>query len=272
MISKRLIQKKNRLEASAREGLFGLRIFFPVRDAYQFLFNRAKLRSRRRMRNFYARYIQRGDLVFDVGANVGIYSEIFTELGAEVIAIEPNPDCCRLLERFARNRNLTVEACAAGETPGRALLELSDNHRLSSVNPDWRKMAQQSDLHRNSHWVGQIEVEMTTLDLLAKRYGIPRFVKIDVEGFDDQVMRGMTFTPDAITFEFNRLIPGVAARCLAAPVVSTGYEFNYVNGESMECGVPEWLEARDLQARLDALVGEDDSGDVIARRIQRKLE
>ncbi|MGH9699206.1 MAG: FkbM family methyltransferase [Candidatus Acidiferrales bacterium] len=260
---------KARIEAFLRERLFGSRIFPPARTTYQFFFNRGKLESRRRMRRFYSEFIHDGDLVFDVGANVGIYSEIFSELGAEVIAIEPNPSCCRLLQNLARNRRVKIETCALGDAPGKTLLRLSDNRQLSSVNPDWCKKLEQSTLHRNSRWVGEMEVEVTTLDRLAARYGIPNFVKIDVEGFDDAVMRGMSFKPEVLTFEFNRLLPAVAARCLEAPVVISGYEFNFVHGGKMQCAAQNWLLREVFAEHLDALVAEEPSGDVIARRIAR---
>ncbi len=248
-----------------RERLFGSPIFPVARTAYQFVFNRSKLQNRRRMRAFYSQFIHPDDLVFDVGANVGIYSEIFTELGAEVVAVEPNPYCCRLLQRFAHNRRVKIEACAVGDAPGKTILYLSDNHQLSSVNMDWLEQAQQSPLHRSAAWIGQIEVEVTTLDRLADRHGLPSFVKIDVEGFDDHVLRGMSFKPAALTFEFNRLLPTVAMRCLAAPVFSSGYQFNLINGHGMQCVGPTWLNREEFCSRLDALAAEEPSADVIAR-------
>src|ERR1700677_2231438 len=121
---------KSKIEESVRNHLFGSSLFPAARAAYQSVFNRSKLNNRRKMRIFYSQYIRPGDLVFDVGANVGVYAEIFSELGAEVVAVEPNPYCCRLLQRFAQNRNVRIEPRAAGETPGKIALHLSDNHQL----------------------------------------------------------------------------------------------------------------------------------------------
>ena len=63
-----------------------------------------------------------GMLFFDVGAYMGFYSELFTELGARVIAVEPNPSCYEGLTVKARSRNMFVERCAAGDAPGIASL------------------------------------------------------------------------------------------------------------------------------------------------------
>jgi FkbM family methyltransferase len=261
---------KSTIEETLRNRLFGSPLFPAARTAYQSVFNRGKLNNRRKMRSFYSQFIHSGDLVFDVGANVGVYTEIFSELGAEVVAVEPNPFCCRLLQRFAQNRNVTIEPRAAGETPGKIALHLSDNHQLSSVSLDWLEAARQSSLHANSHWHGEIEVEVTTLDRLAERYGVPAFVKIDVEGFDDHVVRGMSFKPATLTFEFNRLLPDAADRCLKAPTMSSDYEFNFVHGGKMQCVAPVWSMAEPFGKSLDTLAAKEQSGDVIARRIFRR--
>jgi|HubBroStandDraft_1064217.scaffolds.fasta_scaffold14814_5 FkbM family methyltransferase len=269
MIGEQLRAQKNRLEADLRKALFGRRIFSPLRNAYQFVFNRDKLSNRRQMRKLYSSYIRRGDLVFDVGANAGIYTEIFLELGARVVAVEPNPHCCRVIERLAQNRNVKIESCAVGRATGKILLQLSDNTQLSTVNQEWLKSLKRSPLHAGANWLGEIEVELTTLDRLAEKYGTPSFIKIDVEGFDDQVLRGMSFMPDALTFEFNRLLPDIAMRCVRMRKLSSNYEFNYLR-ESKKHASLEWLGAEALAANIETLVGDEQSGDIIARRIARR--
>ena len=62
-----------------------------ARNAYQRLFNREHYASRRRDRGFFRDFVPRGRLVFDVGANEGRMTETFPELGATVVAVEPNP-------------------------------------------------------------------------------------------------------------------------------------------------------------------------------------
>jgi FkbM family methyltransferase len=269
MIGEQLRAQKNRLEADLRKVLFGRRIFSPLRNAYQFVFNRDKLSNRRQMRKLYSDHIRRGDLVFDVGANAGIYTEIFLELGARVVAVEPNPHCCRVIERLAQNSNVKIESCAVGSTTGRILLQLSDNTQLSTVNQEWLKSVKRSPLHAGANWLGEIEVELTTLDRLAEKYGTPSFIKIDVEGFDDQVLCGMSFMPDVLTFEFNRLLPDVAMRCMRMPTLSSNYKFNYLR-DSMRYASPEWFSAAALAANIETLVGDEQSGDIIARRIARR--
>jgi FkbM family methyltransferase len=260
-------ETKSRLEQVARERFFGSRLFPSARNAYQFFFNRQKYLNRRSMLRFYRPFIRQGSLVFDVGANVGIYTEVFAALGARVIAMEPNPRCCRILEELAQREPVIVEPCAAADVPGRMTLQVCENHLLSALAPTLDDAADRSPVHRAANWIGAIEVDVKTLDQIAKTHGVPSFVKIDAEGFDDRVLRGMSFQPDAVTFEYYRHLPDVARRCLEAPVLASGYRFNYAQGAEMKLASSAWLEIGEFKERLDALArGGEEYGDVIARK------
>jgi FkbM family methyltransferase len=263
-------EEKRTIKAAIREHLYGSPVFFPVRTAYQCIFDRAKLVDRRQMRDFYAPFVRRGDLVFDVGAHFGKYAECFTSLGATVIAIEPNPSCCDSLRQLARSRNMHVENCAVGDQPGKVKLHICVEYpSLSTVTSEWYEAAQNSPLqHRNAHWQEPIEVDVVTLDQLSGRYGVPSFVKIDVEGFDDHVLRGMSFQPRALSFEFNREVPQVAERCFDAPVLASGYEFNYTSGTKLSCA--QWMDAKELRSQI--FNAERYFGDVVARRVSRSKD
>jgi hypothetical protein len=162
-----------------------------------------------------------------------------------------------------------VENCAAGDLPGKATLRLCNYSGLSTLTNDWYEASQQSPLNRDAKWTGSLEVEIITLDQLAGRYGVPNFIKIDAEGYDDQVLRGMSFRPPALSFEFNSWLPAVAMRCFDAPALANSYEFNYVRGLEMRLACECWVRGDELRARLDALTGREWNGDVLARRIER---
>jgi hypothetical protein len=126
-----------RIEFAARRFLLGSRVYAPLRSGYQFVFDRARFVHRLEMRRFYRAYLRKGDLVFDVGAHVGRHAEIFTDLGAKVVSIEPNPSCCEHLERLAKVRNIHVEHCAAGDAPGKLKLRIcQDSLKSGTRGPD----------------------------------------------------------------------------------------------------------------------------------------
>src|SRR5690349_7677956 len=100
---------------SISERLEGTRAFVPLRTMYHTLFKPGLARQRVARSNFYAQLIRPGNLVFDVGANYGEYSQMFMRLGARVIAMEPNPSCARILAR-CRSKDLTVRCQAVGDS------------------------------------------------------------------------------------------------------------------------------------------------------------
>jgi len=258
---------KPRIKQFLRELLYDTRFFLPVRSSYQHLFDRRRLALRTKMRDLYGPYVRRGDLVFDVGAHMGTYTEVFVELGAKVVAVEPNPMCCERLKRMAKTRDIRVENCAAGDVMGKLDLHIcNENPSISTVSDEWYAAAQRSPAHRNNKWLGTVEVGVVTLDQLADRHGVPILVKIDAEGFDDHVLRGMSFRPLAVSFEFNLEIPEVARRCLSAPIFATDYAFNYVRGMEMQLASDRWMESAELLEQLRTLAGGDPYGDVLARQ------
>ena len=263
---------QRKLERGARDLVYGSWLFFPLRSAYQCLFSREKLAFRRKMRDFYASFVGRGDLVFDVGAHIGSYSELFSGLGAQVVAVEPDPRCFRYLRRLSRTRLVYFENRAAGDSAGRTTLHLCEIPACSTVSDDWCQATQRSLLHRDTKWLVTLEVEVITLDQLAARFGVPSFVKIDAEGYDDRVLRGMSFRPRMLSFEFNRLIPQVAMKCLKAPVLASTYSFNFVRGMEMRLARESWIRIDELRELLETLAGEEDYGDVLARRTDQSVE
>ncbi|HYL65394.1 MAG TPA: FkbM family methyltransferase [Candidatus Methylomirabilis sp.] len=253
------------LQVTARRLFLGSRVYSPLRSGYQFLFDRARYDHRLKMRSFYGAFIRKGDVVFDVGAHVGRYSEVFADLGGSVVAVEPNTRCCEQLRHLAAIKDVHVENCAAGDEPGKLKLQVCENSFLSTVAPAYYEEAKRTDIHKHERWLEPVDVDVVTLDQLAQRYGVPSFVKIDAEGYDDHVLLGMSFRPEALIFEYAHILPEVARRCFATPILSTGYEFNFSRGLNLKLASEKWLRASEILDRLPEFVADEVYGDVIAR-------
>src|SRR4029453_15878158 len=113
--------------------------------------------------------------------------------GARVIAIEPQPDCLRVLRLFfGRNTGVTIVPVAVGRRAGKAGLALPRHTPpVSSMSPNWIESVTADRRFARVHWDRSVDVEVTTLDELIADYGVPAFCKIDVEGFDPKVFRGV---------------------------------------------------------------------------------
>lgn len=156
----------------------------------------------------YSRFMGAGTLVFDVGGNLGQKSEPFLKLGARVICFEPNPNCHPILDRkFGTNPMHSLIKKAVGRVPGQAEFHFSGTAPESSLRADWE------ELQRFEH-IDKTDVEITTLDREIATHGLPEFCKIDVEGFEIEVLSGLTKTPKTITFEFVKRDPEATLACL----------------------------------------------------------
>ena len=253
---------QTRAEFSARELLYGTRLFFPTRNAYQRVFRRERWLFWKSMLDLYTPFVNGDSLVFDIGANMGLYSEIFLQLGARVIAVEPNEQCHPQLKRLASGYKMTLEPAACGARPGKADLHLSDSSGICTLSSEWVDITRQSDLYADAHWVGVRSVPITTLDALAVRYGTPTYIKIDVEGYEDDVLAGMTFKPHSLSFEYHTSLPQVASACLAR--LADDYIFNYIVGNDARFELPQWVKADEMQHVLSTLPSRPDFGDIYA--------
>src|SRR5476649_355269 len=71
------------------------------------------------MDRLHSRFVQRGDLVFDVGAHVGDRIASFRRLGARVVAVEPQPAFAKVLKLlYGWRSDVAIEAAAVGRLPG----------------------------------------------------------------------------------------------------------------------------------------------------------
>lgn len=225
----------------------------------------------RRMKRLYRRFVKPGDLAFDVGAHVGNRARALAALGCRVIALEPQPAFASLL-RFALSYTARVEVVesAVSNAPGRAFLEVSERTpTVSTLVGAWRDERAREPGFDRVEWNRRVEVDVTTLDRLIERYGVPAFVKIDVEGAEPAVLAGLSRPIAAVSFEYLPDALDQVGACvrrladLAAEVAST-YVFNWSPGETYALASREWLSGEQLLEALKTVEARARSGDVYA--------
>ncbi|HIJ65410.1 MAG TPA: FkbM family methyltransferase [Candidatus Hydrogenedentes bacterium] len=212
-------------------------------------------RQRRQiLRTFYSRFVHSGDLCFDVGANVGNRTAIFVELGARVVAVEPQRDCLEVLrKRFADHGGVFVVDGVLGASEGETDLHICEyNPGISTMSARWMTDGR---FARAFDWNVTQRVRMTTLDALIAQYGVPAFCKIDVEGAEEQVLRGLTQPIKYISFEVNGALLDEALRCARILERLGSATFNCTLGDTTHFLCTEWLSADTLFAQIRAVEG-----------------
>lgn len=164
----------------------------------------------------YREFVKPGDLVFDVGANIGENTALFASLGARVIAVEPLAQCAAAISAHATRAELDVrvEQCAIGPQAGTVELAVCSRALdISSASPKWIGAMLQAGLARGP-WDDRVVVPMNTLDALIARYGSPSFVKVDVEGYEAEALQGLSQRVDTISLETHRATLDTGLACL----------------------------------------------------------
>lgn len=224
-----------------------------------------------RMRRFYSQFIQPGDLCFDIGAHVGNRLRVWSALGAQVVALEPQPHLMRWLNRlYGRRPHITLLEQAVGAQSGAATLYIS--HRtptVTTLSRGWITAVQRDPAFTHVSWDMAVTVPVTTLDALIARYGRPVFCKIDVEGYELEVLRGLSQPIPALSFEYIPAAMEIATGCVTRLAGLGPYEFNYAPGEIHRLQADHWLSPTEMLSVLAQI--REGSGDVYGRVVPTRL-
>lgn len=221
---------------------------------------------------FYRQFAGPGELVFDVGANLGNRTRLFLGLGARVVAFEPQQKCADLLERaFARDPAFTLVRKALASAEGESQMYISAAHTVSTLSQDWVRDTTDTGRFEGVTWDKRQDVAMTTLDKVIDTYGVPVFIKIDVEGFEYEVLKGLSQPVNAVSIEFATESLAVTLRAIEAVSALAPMVFQIARGEELDFIADDWMQKDEVMARLQTLCREDVMawGDVYMKRVER---
>ena len=221
----------------------------------------------RRLRRHYGTFLRPGDLAFDIGAHLGDRTRCWSQLGATVVALEPQPQFARALRwQFQGSPRVIVEPMAVGARPGTATLHASRRTpTVTTLSTDWIASVRKAESFARVRWDQQVQVPVTTLDVLIERFGVPRFCKIDVEGYEAEVLRGLSRPLPAVSMEYVPVAIEVALEAVGLLQRLGHYRFNVSLGEALRFEWPDWRGPDEIRAWLQDRNPDETSGDVYAR-------
>jgi FkbM family methyltransferase len=222
---------------------------------------------RRRMAQFYSQFITPDSLCFDIGAHVGNRVRVWLGLGAKVIAVEPQPKMVSILRSFyGRDNRVTILPVGVSDQSGLRKLHISSaTPTMASFSEPWMQQIRAYDLFSSVKWDHTIEVAMTTLDQMIERYGVPEFCKIDVEGFEYEVLRGLSHPINALSFEYIPAALESSIQCIDRLEEIGPYKFNWSRVETMQLCGPRWLPGAEMKQILMKMPRDGRSGDIYAK-------
>jgi len=197
--------------------------------------------------------LTKDDVVFDVGTNIGTIANWFAGRTAHVHGFEPHPDNVQMTNDqivLRQTKNITLSQLALGREPGVLQLHVKTFHGHHSLGDT-----------KGSPTVEKIDVEVDTVDRYCQNNGIERidFLKIDVEGFEDDVLKGATgmLAEKKIgltLFELRRNLLtsiGKHAKDIFAPLVENGYTIFTLDGRTLTPNELENLADGDYLAAMN---------------------
>ena len=215
--------------------------------------------------DFYSKFINSNDLCFDIGAHRGHRTNIFLKLGAKVVAVEPQKELFKYL-KIKFGKNINIENIGLGSSEQKMTMYLSETSSLSTFSTEWLSKAQ--NRFAEVKWNKKQEMQISTLDKLIEKYGIPKFCKIDVEGFEFEVLKGLSKNISYISIEF--MTPEnseIIKNCLAHLYkLNAEIMINFSIGDTLKFALENWLNYdKAMEYLSENLLNQPNWGDIYVK-------
>ena len=226
---------------------------------------------KQRMKSFYSQFIKPGDIAFDIGSHLGNRIHPWVELGAKVHAFEPQSYLYELLKKsWGHEKNVTIYPWVISGINDDIDFYVSDaNPTLATCEKNWIQKSKVDHRFLNVKWNRIVKKKSVDFDYLIKEIGVPKFVKIDVEGAELAVIKTLNHAIENISFEFIPFNKQDTLDCVTHISTLADYEYNFSYTESMRFQYRKWMTHSEVLRFIIAQNLHSNSGDIYARRVKK---
>ncbi len=204
-----------------------------------------------REQSFYKKLISKNDLCFDIGANMGTKSKLFLDLGANVVAFEPQRSCHENLLRLS-SKKFTVEKCAIGNRFEQREFNLSSIPDISTFSKKFMTVY----ASEKCVWEEVVEIPCYPIQIFVKKYGIPKFCKIDVEGLEWEIISGIYSKIPYIEFENTHAFKEETTKSIRH-LANIGYVFKIIEDGTYQFSSKDWLQESQILAEIKSFAAKN---------------
>lgn len=177
-------------------------------DFYQKLRFPVKFKKQQEEPSFYKKFLNsyplKNALIFDVGANMGNKSIIFSKLAKKVVAFEPSEKLFSYLLKRFENSNVTLFNYALGSCVSKSDFYIVENNEAyNSLNKKHIKTTTTLRGIATMATVQHKKIQVEVIENFIQKFGVPKYIKIDVEGYEYEVIKGLKTPVPLLSFEAN---------------------------------------------------------------------
>jgi FkbM family methyltransferase len=211
---------------------------------------------------FLRSFLKEGDLVFDIGANIGLKTDLYLACGAKVVCFEPQPECVlQLKKKYQDNARVLIEEIGLGSKEGEQELFLCKE--VNALSTFSLEQVDQSRFSEHGYrWEEKIAVPISTLDKMLEKYGSPHYCKIDVENYEFEVLKGLAKPIPILSIECNIEKWETSKQCIRR-LIDLGYDrFNFAVGATDLLLFPRWVDGETFISNVEEIVKKKDFSEV----------
>lgn len=220
--------------------------------------------NKKKSTKLYKSLIKKSGLCFDIGANLGFKSKLYLSLSAKVIAFEPQESCYNALMKIKnRYSNFEIYKVAIGSDNTELDLHVGNHIEVATLSKKFKAYFTTN----NIYWNHKKRVKVVTLDSQIETFGIPDFCKIDVEGYEYQILKNLTYKIPVIEFEFTGGFIEETIECVLKLDTLGSYNFNYILNEKPEFIFKNWVSSEEIITEIKSMNIKNLHGNIFAKLI-----